>query len=649
MSYDSSRARAHSAISPDGSLADLEGSSNLVSGFQWDPVSGRIFSIVPTQPPGLSRRTLGQDGTLGQESNLAFGDRSHFAEPLRISPDGLTLVTGAGAVLDPNVTNLNNQFVALLPHGFTDARWRGADLVTLHANSASTCRVELFPDGATTAAAGTDIEGTPVALLADGPSWIAVTVDRGSPRFWLLEDDLSISYASPPVPSPPQEAEFVQIGDESVRLTWLASSDGATSYVVEARAVTIPESDWLDVASVGSDMTEAVATGLTPNTDYEFRVRGANISGRSLPTAPISTRTFPAPGGGNYGPPLTLFLSSEAVNDLHFASFGPDTELDLIVAEGRNQTVQIFEKATNVQPFTPDQRTIVSSLDGPRDPVDCATTDFDGDDLADVITVFRETGTIVWQENRTDQIPSRFSSNMRPIDDSLPDASGVLTADFDGDGDTDVVGATPGAVYYYENTGGGAFPSRRELRTASGAVGERSVQLATADIDGDGDFDLVTASPADGDIVVFVNGDGGLALGTEVASGLAGPYDLEVADLDGDGWQDITVGNAGDGTIKCYFGQAGAFPDNASYDALAVGLLDLEVVDWDLDGDDDLLFSTSDNWIGSLENFGGRNFGPPRVEGIVTASPVDIELNDADDDGDPDIIFASRPAARLVG
>jgi hypothetical protein len=132
--------------------------------------------------------------------------------------------------------------------------------------------------------------------------------------------------------------------------------------------------------------------------------------------------------------------------------------------------------------------------------------------------------------------------------------------DLDGDGDLDLlIGEASGALNFYRNDG-----SAREPRfvlvsdTFEGIdVGRRSAP-ALADVDGDGDLDLVVGSDADG-LLLFRNG------GTRTAYRFVRDptFRLEVpplatpalGDVDGDGDLDLVVGGVGGGAV--YFERVG--------------------------------------------------------------------------------------------
>ena len=110
----------------------------------------------------------------------------------------------------------------------------------------------------------------------------------------------------------------------------------------------------------------------------------------------------------------------------------------------------------------------------------------------------------------------------------------VYAADLDGDGDIDVLSASSfdDKIAWYENTDGlGAFGPQRVITT--NADGARSV--FAADLDGDGDIDVLSASRRDDKIVMYGNNSPGHVITTRAY----GAMSVFAADLDGDGDMDV--------------------------------------------------------------------------------------------------------------
>jgi len=138
----------------------------------------------------------------------------------------------------------------------------------------------------------------------------------------------------------------------------------------------------------------------------------------------------------------------------------------------------------------------------------------------------------------------------------IEDGSGVAAGDFDGDGLCDLYFCNlEGANRLFRNIGGMRF----EDITASAVVGcpgQASTGVVLADIDGDGDLDLLVNGLGAGTRVFLNDGHGKFVERTD--SGLArdsGARTLALADIDGDGDLDLYVANyrrttARDGTER---------------------------------------------------------------------------------------------------
>ena len=137
-------------------------------------------------------------------------------------------------------------------------------------------------------------------------------------------------------------------------------------------------------------------------------------------------------------------------------------------------------------------------------------------------------------------------------------ARSVFAADIDGDGDLDVLSASivDDTIAWYDNVNGdGSAWSETKITTT--ADGARSV--FAADLDGDGDLDVLSASFNDDTIALYRNGDGvsgggdGSAWGeTEITTGADGAASVFAADLDGDGDLDVLSASVNDDTIAWY-------------------------------------------------------------------------------------------------
>jgi len=113
----------------------------------------------------------------------------------------------------------------------------------------------------------------------------------------------------------------------------------------------------------------------------------------------------------------------------------------------------------------------------------------------------------------------------------------VAVADVDGDGDGDVVAVTDaGTVGWYENGGAWTFTARGVSTSSDGVAA-----VVAADIDGDGTVDVVAARGAyDEEFVVYLN-DGRQSFAANAVARIynVGVAALFAADVDGDGDLDV--------------------------------------------------------------------------------------------------------------
>ena len=250
--------------------------------------------------------------------------------------------------------------------------------------------------------------------------------------------------------------------------------------------------------------------------------------------------------------------------------------------------------------------------------------------------------------------------------------SAPVFADLDGDGDPDLItGNRTGSIRYYENTGTPAAPDFTErtgvANPLDGVHVGRLSKPAVADLDDDGDFDLVIGNLT-GTVDYFENTGTSTRPAYSRRSGTLNPLDgvkasayfsvPELTDLDGDGDYDLVIGNA-DGTLD-YFENTGtsARPAFSQRTGITDPLNGVSVngysapasADLDGDGDTDLVVV---NHHGAVDYF--ENTGTPvspdfnRVQGpensllrINTSGEISAALVDLDGDGDLDFTAGNR-------
>lgn len=230
----------------------------------------------------------------------------------------------------------------------------------------------------------------------------------------------------------------------------------------------------------------------------------------------------------------------------------------------------------------------------------------------------------------------------------------VALGDLDGDGSADVVAANYGddSVSVLLGAGDGTFTAQ-----ATFAVGEHPLSVAVGDVNGDGTADIVTANYASDDVSILLGaGDGTFAPQATYAVGddaSATPSSVALADLDGDGQLDIITANGDSDDLSVLLGSGdGTFAGQVSLDAGGQTPTGLAVADLDGDGQPDLVTANADS--DDLSVLLGSGDGTFAAAATIPAgrTPIDVAVGYVDADDRLDIVsanFGSDDVSVLAG
>ncbi|MAO10855.1 MAG: hypothetical protein CMC07_08225 [Flavobacteriaceae bacterium] len=222
-------------------------------------------------------------------------------------------------------------------------------------------------------------------------------------------------------------------------------------------------------------------------------------------------------------------------------------------------------------------------------------------------------------------------------------ANSVFAADLDGDGDMDMISSSrnDSKVAWYENINGNYGPQQIISETRTGTN-----QVIAIDIDGDGDQDLINSASENGIVWYENDGQANFASSQLVNSTTLYAYDILAKDMDGDGDFDV-VGNGGENSsVGWYENMDGEGTFGTEHTIIPIGprISSIAVDDIDGDGDMDILTTASQpeenvSWYKNMDGQG--NFGSQQIITTDVTRPNGSSIADIDGDGDMDVFATS--------
>ncbi len=251
-------------------------------------------------------------------------------------------------------------------------------------------------------------------------------------------------------------------------------------------------------------------------------------------------------GQGSFGLQQIITTNAMWAWAVYATDIDGDGDIDVLSASNDDDKIAWHEN-TNGLGTVWIEHIITTNADGTGS---VYAADIDGDDDMDVLSASWEDHKIAWYENIDGQ--GSFGSQ-QIITTDIVNGTSVYATDLDGDDDMDVLSASNGdnKIAWYENTNGQGTFSGQEIITTE-AYGAESVYAD--DIDNDGDMDVLSASVADNKIAWYENTNGQGNFGSQqiITTSAMGAWAVFAADLNGDNDIDVLSASPNDDKIAWY-------------------------------------------------------------------------------------------------
>jgi hypothetical protein len=348
---------------------------------------------------------------------------------------------------------------------------------------------------------------------------------------------------------------------------------------------------------------------------------------------------------GSFASPLVIGgpAVSSQVQEVRAVDLDTDRDLDLVCANYGVHQVSVFRQQALGSFSAPTLLFQPGGLSDVRN-VQAADMDEDGDlDLVcSTIDHESEPHTAIFAQG-----PGGAFSAPRFVAPGLF-ASAMTVVDLDADELEDLVIVDSNAVSVVFQNAPAVFTVPQTL--GGPGITDGAFALVAADLDGDGDLDLISANRARDNVTVFFQ-QPARSFSPELALGGSGVtrnlVDLSVADLDADGSLDIVV--SGSRGLTVFFQRGPGLYPHPTLLGFAAGIpINHTAVDLDGDGDLDLVCNTTSGNLIAYLQVAPASFAPPIV---LTQAVVALELPipvDLDRDGDLDFACATDTAIHLL-
>ncbi|MBL9006912.1 MAG: VCBS repeat-containing protein [Myxococcales bacterium] len=340
-------------------------------------------------------------------------------------------------------------------------------------------------------------------------------------------------------------------------------------------------------------------------------------------------------------------MLSSAISGVTAADLNSDGRADVVVVHRAASRISVLLHDGSGDASDAFPAALQASISVGVRPSSAAVGDLSGDGLADLVISNSGDGTlsVVQQQAAGPLAPFAVARHSRIYANLEPDALALLHANRDGRLDLAVANRLSGDISVFENDGSGSFA--RSLQRDYD-VGRGPTSLVAADFTGDGQTDLLCSDGSRETLSLLAHsGEREFSRQALPAPAGARAVQIAVADVDGDGRADV-LRLMPSGSIELWrSGEAGALDSSEVFRAPA-DLAAFAVVDLDLDERPDVLaLSTSQASVYVLRNRSRYGTGSGLFQlaatlpaGPTGSAPSALAVADFDGDGLPDVTVA---------
>ncbi|MBK1642360.1 hypothetical protein CKO12_10815 [Chromatium okenii] len=350
------------------------------------------------------------------------------------------------------------------------------------------------------------------------------------------------------------------------------------------------------------------------------------------------------------------FEAGDFPHSLATADFDGDGKLDLVTTNFNADKVSVrFNTSTgDTLSFDPS-----STFATGNQPHSVTAADITGDGKLDLIVANHDynydsgaySGTISVLENTSFPGAIGFADQFQLTTGPLP--ASAISADIDGDGFADLIAAN------HYSSGGNSISVLRNT-SASGKfgfaakidviVGTNPASVTSADVNGDGKLDLITANYSSNNVSVLLNtstsGKVSFADKVDITVG-TNPISVISADVNGDGKTDLITANEGSDTVSVLFNTSTAERVSFAKKDYVVGDIPARVTTADVDGSgraDIIVTNSGSDTVSVLKNIsavGSTQFFADKIDFKTGDQPLGVTSADVNDDGKLDLLVAN--------